>query len=313
MNNAEWCQPYQEERISDQLNPKISKLFTESGITKSDLHIPLKLKDEGCSIFVHGSGITKGKLDSQSDIDFTIIGQTDAEEYLPPISRALRSNVDYISFSTTTNHGRKLSYHYQNPEYRQTYPKYPYATEYREYAEGRPNKTYILGGVGRDGEPLIFGMQGPRLAVDQGMVTITPQTGVYVFEENSAYPVDQPKAQFMIQRHAQFDEKTKSWKEWQQPDTQEILIFGLEMNKMTEDTPLIGYSSENTHLIYEPLARSMVEIEVFTAGKSAIEPIVTCIQGRAEWRKRKDGRNRLSDAFLQDVKFRLDEARDFLE
>lgn len=74
-------------------NPKVSSLLGSAGLTAVDFQLFDRLYQQGQSIFVHGS-ITADRITHESDIDFTIIGNT--SEIAPELREALVPGLDAV-------------------------------------------------------------------------------------------------------------------------------------------------------------------------------------------------------------------------
>ena len=255
-------------------NPRVAAMLASAGLTAVDFQLFDRLQEHDQSVFVHGS-IIANRITEKSDIDFTIIGNLEKmspelhETLMPGIlaARALH-RIDYTSTSIRSQAGRKISMHISEPDFRETYPilNKPYATEYRPgiHAKAGPRK-YFLSGSDRDGNIRLvnFLSESESVGNDGSTITDIPQTGILKIKDNSVYINDREKtnitADHIIRLRADGEPDTT---EVSSPE--EIMILGLEFDKMLSDTSMYNDPDAERAYVKQPMARSMEAIGEFT-------------------------------------------------
>lgn len=255
-------------------NPRVAAMLASAGLTAVDFQLFDRLQEHDQSVFVHGS-IIANRITDKSDIDFTIIGNLETmspelHETLMPGLLAIKAlhRVDYTSTSIRSQHGRKISMHISEPDFRETYPHInrPYATEYRPgiHAKSGPRK-YFLPGADREGNIRLvnFLSESEAVGTDGSTITDIPQTGILKIKDNSVYINDREKSNITAD---QFIRLTTDG----EPDLtvttapEEIMILGLEFDKMLSDTSMYNDPDAEQAYVKQPMARSMKAIGEFT-------------------------------------------------
>ncbi len=297
------------ETSAQSLSPR--SLIKKYGISDADTTILKEFEKKGFAIFMHGSGIRSERLDEASDIDFTIIGN---RKHIPHeiIKNHIgiideKNEIDYISFFTNAENGTKLSYHLQNPHYRGTYPEKPFGLEYRsnKHKKSTENTSYIMSGVDKSNTIHIVEMTCPQKHSANGVLTYTPQVGIYKMSDTTAAPITHSEIQFPVTPIASI-----------QPDgdtidytadlPEEVILFGIELNKMTEDTPLKTdmIAFQKKVFIENPIIRTLGAIEKYIHN----DPITiysSAVYAREELRMRRKQKNNSSHFFVEKVGNRL--------
>jgi hypothetical protein len=278
-------------------------ILDRDGIKTEDLLPLYELQEAGFAIFMHGSGITAERIHKTSDIDFAVIGdlmQTPPRlkaELLPSDEDALITNIDYVSVPLRAANGRKISLHLQNSHFRTEYPTKPYGLEYRDASYRKETSGYFLGGVSQDGDAHVFTLTCPQIPYKGNIITYTPQTGIYSVQEKTASPKSHVIPIFGFEGLISIDRKTEKPRPWENDSSREIMIFGLELNKITEDTPFgTSLKTHTQKYVHKPIERSLSLIRDFTE-QDPVVPLVHGLQGRAAMQAQRDGRMRLTENF----------------
>lgn len=298
------------ERISHRKLPEILEM---DGITQREVAPLYELQESGFSVFMHGSGITAGKFDKKSDVDFAVIGDLTKiprrvkGTFAQDIDDSLLGKIDYFSMSQKASNGRKLSFHLQNPAFRMDYTTKPYAIEYRTnlHKKHGGKNTYFLGGVSENGDMHIFTLTCPQTKYTDGVINYTPQTSIFHIQDDRALPTKNLIPEFGFEGLVSLDRKTGELRAWEIDSPKELLVIGLELNKMTEDTPFgLTASPESELYTTQPIRKSLDLIEDYTK-KDPVTPLVQCLQGRAAIRSQRDGRLRITKNFVDNFSTRL--------
>ncbi len=289
-----------------------SGILLADGLDKKDLRVLDTLRDNGCVVFMHGSGMTAGKLSETSDIDFAVIGsipQTPTEilqKHVIGLDEEKQSEIDYVSFSTRASNGRKISIHLENPEFRSTYPDKSTATEYRDgNNKKQAGKTsYVMGGADTKGTLYMMHVTCAQNEYNDGILTTTPQTGIVkIPHRDSDEQREKSLSNFIIKPIASIDTKQRIVHTPTLPD--EILIFGLELNKMTEDAPIDPHDRFGKEVFVDkPLVRSLRKIEEYTDS----DPILLFSQSvyaREQVRADRKGKENNSHSFVLSLSEKL--------
>ncbi len=282
------------------------QLLTTDGVTTKDLVPIRRMQDAGFSVFMHGSGITTGKLGAESDVDFVIIGalgslpSTISEELTPTLKPHIVDQIDYVSTSQRAGNGRKLSYHLQNPEFRENQPAIPYGREYRSASHLKPStkNSYAFGAVDREGNHHVISLSCPKKDVEDGVVTHTPQTGTFHIDNDYAVPEDLQDNSFTVFQVGELTTLVRSPLEVVEKP-KELVVFGLELTKMAEDVPLDERTTDEAYdqFVVQPLRRSMKLVEDFT-GLDPARLLTKGLENVVEIRRRKDGKVRGTEEFF---------------
>lgn len=269
-----------EERRGVVENPKISTLLGSAGLTAVDFQLFDKLFQQGQSVFVHGSVIAN-RITPESDIDFTIIGETAAispelrESLMPGFNTTKQLHaVDYTSTSVRSQAGRTISMHMSAPNFRETFPvvNKPYATEYRPgiHAKAIPRK-YFLSGADRNGNIRLinFLCKSETVGNDGSTVTDVPQTGIFILKGQTVFVNGKEKTnmtagQVIRLRSNGEPDSTPS------DDAEETMILGLEFDKMLSDTSMYHNPAAEQRFVRSPITSSMEALGVFTKTDPAV-------------------------------------------
>lgn len=181
--------------------------------------------------------------------------------------RGIRA-IDYISTSIRSQDGRKISMHISEPDFRETHPivDKPYATEYRPgmHAKTGPRK-YFLSGADRDGNIRLinFLCDSDSVGNDGSTITDVPQTGRLMLKGNSIFISGKEKtgitADEVIRLRSDGQPDTMS-----SIDAEEVMILGLEFDKMLSDTSMYNDPAAEQRFVKKPITRSMETIGKFT-------------------------------------------------
>lgn len=264
-----------EEARGPQDNPRIISLLGGAGLTAIDLQLFDRLHQQGMAVFAHGS-IVVNRIRPQSDIDFTVIGHrkdmsSELRDTLMPGLEAAEEysgSIDYISTSMRSQAGRKISLHISEPLFRAEYPRLdkPYATEYRPGQHAKTGaRKYLLSGVDRDGgtQLINFLCQSHPVGQDGGTITDTPQTGLITLEGNTVYvggnkhPSITAEEIVHLRSNGEIIDRESAISE-------EVMILGLEFDKMQSDTPVYIDPQAEGQFVKEPITRSMEAIGEFS-------------------------------------------------
>lgn len=277
------------------------------GLTRHDFDHVSRLQRRGFPVFMHGSGVTANKLNSGSDIDLAVVGDLTQlpsqlkNQFFSKTPHEVLKNIDYTSVSFRAKNGRKISLHLQNPHFRGNYLSRPYAVEYRtrENLKSSLPSNYILGGVDKDGISYIFSITCPQFVDTHGTYNIVPQTGVFTVSGEKAIPAQGTEMpEFGITCLGVLD-KGGSVMQDQKGLPSELMVLGLELNKMSEDI-VFGSTQKHHEEMYvkKPLRDTLRAIENYS-GTDPVQILVNCLQGRADIRMRRDGRKRLTNEYIQ--------------
>ncbi len=255
-------------------NPRIITLLGSAGLTAVDLQLFDRLYQQGFETFVHGS-IIADRIKPASDIDFTVIGDlkempADLRDTLMPGYTAIHGlrAIDYVSTSVRSQEGRKISMHISEPEFRETHPiiEKPFATEYRPgiHAKSGP-RNYFLSGADHEGNIRLINLlcQSEAIGADGSTITDIPQTGRLIIKGNTVYVDGHEKPSItvpdIIRLHA---DGTPD--ESHAPSAEEVMILGLEFDKMLSDTPMYNNPDAEQRFVKNPATRSMEALGIYT-------------------------------------------------
>lgn len=256
-------------------NPKIITLLGSAGLTAVDFQLFDRLYQQDFSIFVHGS-IIEDRIKPTSDVDFTVIGNIDAmpadlhDTLMPGLAAAQGlQKIDYVSTSLRSQQGRKISLHVSEPDFRDAQPQTgtPFATEYRPgvHAKSGP-RNYFLSGADRDGNVrLVNFLSTSRSAGSDGStVTDIPQTGKLTLKGN-AILVDGKEKTDVIAQDVIRVRPDGSFDETHPLDSsEELMMLGLEFDKMASDTPMYHDPSAEQRFVKDPAIKSMEALGEYT-------------------------------------------------
>ncbi len=274
-------QPHEEHKE----NPMVAALLGSVGLTAVDLQLFRTLKVEcGASILIHGS-LMENRFRDKSDIDFTVIGNLDAipediRDTLMPrsLDAAAIANIDYISTSTIGQQGRKLSLHFSNPSFRMGYATSGQATA-NEYRPAKHAKTgarnYLLPTMSEDNDILLvnFACGSESINNGQGSITTTPQTGRFTIDGELIYAEDNHDTPAMEAANIIKITTNGDVSRGPQKKSVEVVVLGLEFDKMQSDTPLYRDSFTNGEYelyVTNPIRRSMQMVEDYTGINSTV-------------------------------------------
>lgn len=247
-------------------DPRLVTLLGSAGLTEVDIQIFDNLRNQGMSVFIHGSIVAK-RLTPKSDIDFSIIGKLEdlspklIDTLIPNIcSVSEYRNVDYYSTSIVSQNGRKLSLHISEPDFRDNHPaNIPYSTEYRTDRHSKQgDRKYFLPGVDRAGviHLINFVCSDETINGINGTFTNIPQTGRFTLDGNSVYVGDEKANSMSIDKVIKISQDGKVSDEITHSEA-DVMILGLEFDKMQSDTPLYNDPSATKRYVYNPTKRCM--------------------------------------------------------
>lgn len=261
-------------------NPRMTAMLGSAGLAAVDFQLFDRLYQQGQSVFVHGS-IIADRITEKSDIDFTVIGNMQdispelRETLMPGLAAVERQrSVDYISTSIISQSGRKISMHMSEPDFRDTHPltDKPYATEYRPgiHAKVGPRK-YFLAGADRDGNTrlLNFVTESDMIGNDGSTVTDIPQTGRLTLKGNAVYINGKVKPNMTVDEVVRLRADGKP-DTMSTADSEEVMILGLEFDKMLSDTSMYNDPDAEQRYVKNPVTRSMDAVGEFTATDPAV-------------------------------------------
>lgn len=259
----------------DRRDPQVVALLGSAGLTAVDLQLFDRIHQMNHHVFVHGS-IMANRITDTSDIDFTIVGRSVDlsaelhEALMPGLDAAqLVRPIDYTSTSVRSQAGRKVSMHISEPDFRYAYPilHAPFATEYRPgmHAKNGP-RNYFLSGTDVEGNPRLvnFTCESTPAGTDGGMITDIPQTGKLILKGDTVIVDGKVKAD-VVASHV-----IRLWADGEPDDktpadaAEEIMILGLEYDKMQSDTSMYDDPTAADRFVKDPALRSMKAIGEFT-------------------------------------------------
>jgi len=176
--------------------------------------------------------------------------------------------IDYVSTSMQSQNGRKISLHLSEPDFRDTHPAIdkPYATEYRPGKHAKlGDRKYFLSGADREGNVRLinFLCQSQPSGNDGSTITDIPQTGSLVLKGKSIFINGQEKvdmtAEDVIRVHTNGEVDTEL-----SDNAEELMILGLEFDKMQSDTSMHNDSFAQQRFVTKPTEKSMNAIGDFT-------------------------------------------------
>ncbi len=254
------------EDFSEELSPRESmrqkekELLDAAGLNESDTEIIRDLRRYGFSALVHGS-LIKSELRDVSDIDFALVGDFSKipssmlGKLVPDIKDEYLNSVDYFSIGMVSAAGRRISLHIEKSEFREQYPnnKRPYAREYRPIKNIKASRIsrYLLCGFDSEGTPRVFSATCPQEQLAHGVINIIPQTGVFLFEQETAVPESDPGVSFPI-THTAYEPEIKN----------RVMVLGLELDKMRTDRSLYE-ESDAERLAVLPVERTVAMANEF--------------------------------------------------
>lgn len=267
--------PHQPERMRGiEENPRVTTMLGSAGLTAIDMQFFDRLYQQEQSVFIHGS-IIANRITPRSDIDFTIIGKLDdmspeLRDTLMPGLIAIQGlhAIDYISTSIQSQNGRKISMHISEPDFRETYPSIdkPFATEFRPGRHAKVgDRKYFLPGVNRDGHIRLvnFLCQSESVGTDGSTITDVPQTGRVRLRGKDVAMDNSPKAGFTADTVIGIRTDGEDDSDYIH-DGEEIMILGLEFDKMQSDTSMYNDPEAEKRFVAGPAVRSMEAVGEFT-------------------------------------------------
>jgi hypothetical protein len=215
-----------------------------------------------------------GRLSPSSDVDFSIIGEVndiaaDLRDTLMPglITADKMANIDYVSTSFQSQGGRKISLHMSEPSFRENSPNgTPFATEYRPARHAKStDRKYFLPGVDRDGtiHLINFLCNSSPVGSDGSTITETPQTGQLMMKGKSLFSEGKVKSNVTADTVIRIRPDESVVTEVSE-DIAEIMILGLEFDKMQSDTALYSDPSADERYVKMPSKRSIEAVGKFT-------------------------------------------------
>jgi len=258
-------------------NPKVASLLGSVGITALDMQLFDNLREVGFVAFVHGS-LMENRVRESSDIDFTVIGDINKmpveirDTLMPRLATATAIDyVDYVSTSDASQSGRKISLHISSPEFRSTYATgNPIATEYRPARhEKNGDRSYFLPGIDQQNNIYLinYGCRGKTVGDALGSLTKTPQTGTLTVDGKDVYPTHDSSAPAFEATGIIKVKPNGSVEQGVQASPFELMILGLEFDKMQSDTPVYSQSYRNGDYetyVLNPIERSLQAIGVYS-------------------------------------------------
>ncbi len=231
-------------------------------------------------MFVHGS-IMADRINPKSDVDFTVIGELDnipselRDTLMPGLTaaRALRT-IDYASTSVRSQYGRKISMHISAPDFRDTHPNInkPYATEYRPDTHAKTGpRNYFLSGTDRNGNIRLINFLSESHAIESGgTVTDIPQTGILTLKGDTIFVNGSKKTDITAQDVIRLTPDGMPDKNVPTNITEEVMILGLEFDKLSSDTPIYRDPAAEQRFVEQPAVRSMNAIGNYTQTDPAV-------------------------------------------
>jgi len=142
----------------------------------------------------------------------------------------------------------------------------PYAREYRSIfnAKKRGVSKYLLCGVDRQNNIYVSYFTCPQESYTHGTVNIIPQTGLFRVVRGSAVAGKEPAVSFPVEHVAIIDATTGVTSTSPLAHEVEILLFGLEFDKMRSDRAL--FSGGSGRYVELPLQRTVEIIGRFLGG-----------------------------------------------
>lgn len=258
-------------------NPKVSALLGAAGLNSIDFQLFDILNQRGFSTFVHGS-IMQNRIKPSSDIDFTVIGSFDhiPEDLRDVLAPGLfrggvreHGSIDYVSTSVKSQTGRKISMHISEPSFRENHPllDQPYAVEYRPgiHAKSGP-RNYFLAGANRMGETRLVNFVCESQVLDDKVSTLTsiPQTGKLIIKGNDM--IVNGRMMSNIKIHDTIRLRNDDTIDYTMPldSPEEVMILGLEFDKMCSDTPMYNDIESENRFVKTPAMRCMERIGEYT-------------------------------------------------
>ena len=169
-------------------DPRISAMLGSAGITALDMELFHSLRERDFSVFLHGSLVQKeGVVGATSDVDFSLVGEyaslpKDLIDTIAPRFSEINQiyPVDYMSSSFFSRGGRKMSLHFNSPDFRRCYASGETGTQVaREYRPARHAKKdprdYLLPGIDQSGNVRLLNFRCTSRSRTKSMVASTPQ------------------------------------------------------------------------------------------------------------------------------------------
>ena len=181
---------------------------------------------------------------------------------------SLRRVVDYYSTSLVSQSKRKLSLHLSEPVFRDSLPKVdePFATEYRPGRHAKPGpRDYFLSGVNKKGDTYLVNFSSESVTLPDGSSTLTdtPQTGILTLDDKNVVVRGDVKPGIRSKDIIRISSSGKA-STIAKPSSEEIMLLGLEYDKMQLDTPLYNDPNSQERYVIDPTARNLHAIGEFT-------------------------------------------------
>ena len=249
------------------------ELLDAAGLNEFDTKIIHDFREYGFSAFVHGS-LVKSELRDVSDIDFALVGDFSKippsvrEEFIPRITDEQLSSIDYFSIGRVSAAGRKMSLHVEKAEFREQYPngERPYAREYRPEGNIKISKasSYLLCGFNNEGASHVFGVICPQEQLNHGVINTIPQTGVFLFEQETMIAQKDPSISIPIMHVV--PELGRQEASIEPKAGERVMVLGLELDKIRTDRSL--YHGDVDGYTTLPIERTMAMASEFLGGDS---------------------------------------------
>lgn len=259
---------------------KLVAKLASAGLNAVDLLLFKDLERQAQSTFVHGS-IIKNRIKPESDIDFTVIGDwgnldPGLRDTLMPglLSVTALRNIHYVSTSYKSQENRKVSLHFSEPSFRENHPNVdlPFATEFRPARHAKlGDRKYFLPGVDIHGGIHLLNLHctSTQLENDGGTVTDIPQTGQLTTKGKTIIIGDKIKTNMSVDEAIRIS-PSGAVDEGLSEDINEIMILGLEFDKMQSDTLLHGDPDAEQRFVQDPTKRSMELVGDFAKTNPAV-------------------------------------------
>ncbi len=261
-------------------NLRVVSMLGGAGLTSIDLQFFDSLHRNGAAVFVHGS-LVENRIRPHSDVDFTVVGEDSAipvslrDTLFPGLDAAeTKYKIDYTSTSIYSQGGRKLSLHISRLHFRDSHPdiEKPYATEYRPgmHAKTGP-RNYLLAGTNQSGTPRVinFTSNSERIGESGDTVTNLPQTGVIHIDGRLVYAGDSLVPGIHADSIINLDPNGEV-KSIRANADEELMILGLEFDKIQSDVPLYSDPTSQQRFVDNPNARSMEALGEFSSTEPAV-------------------------------------------
>ena len=250
-------------------DPRISAMLGSAGITALDMELFHSLRERDFSVFLHGSLVQKeGVVGATSDVDFSLVGEyaslpKDLIDTIAPRFSEINQiyPVDYMSSSFFSRGGRKMSLHFNSPDFRRCYASGETGTQVaREYRPARHAKKdprdYLLPGIDQSGNVRLLNFRcTSRMAeIALGRTTTIPQTGEFMIDGADVYLPDGQKVDMEVVGAVKISPNGTA--EHGIGEEFRTMVLGLEFDKMHSDTPVFRDNEGYEEYVLEPIDRS---------------------------------------------------------